>query len=141
MDMNVTKHEKGLKQTSSLPRAPPDVRGKNPPKKTKTIPHRCEGGVLCCINRPPQRPCLKHAIFFALLQQKGRSTPAVAAQTTVQMPKHSCHCLHALIAYTPMVSGQAHGFTYVAKMGKRLHSAETQGGCIKVCLITILNVG
>lgn len=77
---------------------------------------------LCCINRPPQRPCLKHTIFFALLQQQGRSTPAVAAQTTAQMPKHSCHCLHALIACTPVVSGQAHGSTYVAKMRKRLHS-------------------
>ncbi len=94
--------------------------------KTITIPHRCEGGVLWCLKRPPQLsihpPWPMHAIFFALTRQEGRRVPAVAAQTTTEMPKYSCHCIHA---FMPAFSGQAHGSTYNygAEMGKRLHSS------------------
>lgn len=131
-----------LMRASKLPRAPPDVRenNNNPTQMWGRSP-------LCCMNRPPQLsihpPSLMHAIFFALAWQEGGCAPEVAAQTTTQMPKYSCHCIHALIASMPAFSGQAHGSTYNpgAKMGKRLHSDTdgAHGEIRKGRLILVLN--
>lgn len=115
--------------------------------KTITVLHRCEGGVLCCMKRPPQLsihpPWPMHAIFFALTRQEGGCVPAVAAQTTTQMPKYSCHCIHALIASMPTLSGRAHGsaYNYGAEMGKRLHSSinVAHGDIRKERIVLVLN--
>lgn len=114
-----------LMQAFMLPRAPPDVRenNNNPTQMWGRRP-------LCFIRRPPQHsvhpPWLMHAIFFALTWQEGDCVPAFAVQTTTQMPKYSCRCIHALVANMPTFSGQAHGSTYN-------YDAEKRKDCILVC--------
>lgn len=91
--------------------SPPSCQGhRQMSGKTITIPHRCEGGVLLVawkdlLDAPSNPPWLMHAIFFALTWQGREGCPP--ARTTTQMPKCSCHCIHALIASMPTLSGKS----------------------------------
>lgn len=91
--------------------SPPSCQGhRQMSGKTITIPHRCEGGVLLVawkdlLDAPSNPPWLMHAIFFALTWQGREGCPP--ARTATQMPKCSCHCIHALIASMPTLSGKS----------------------------------